>query len=202
MSVSDRIGAVVLAAGSARRFGADKRLQSLAGSTVAETTLEKYCQVFDAVRVVVQGTADPLYAKLSCREDLEIVFSPDANLGMGHSLAAGFTDLPWQYAFVALADMPLVAPATLERLKSAAMQDQERIIRPRFNDEQYGHPIGFPRTLFAEMQKCHGDTGARSVLAAHKDRSRIIACSDQGVVQDIDTPAALAEAQALERPSA
>ena len=204
-----KIGAVILAAGSARRFGADKRLQPFAESTVAQTTIEKYCVVFDAVRVVVKDETDPLYAKLTHQNDLDIVFSPDAHLGMGHSLAAGFRELTWAYAFLALADMPLVSTETLRHLKSQSMESAQKIIRPRFRhqtidqkkDQEEGHPIGFPNAYFSDLAKCQGDKGARHILAAHSDQISIIDCQDRGVIQDIDTPSALAEAQNLGRPT-
>lgn len=202
-----KIGAVVLAAGSARRFGADKRLQPFAESTVAQTTIEKYCVVFDAVRVVVKDENDPLYAKLSDQDDLDIVFSPDAHLGMGHSLAAGFRELTWVYAFLALADMPLISTETLRHLKNQSTKSAQKIIRPRFRpqngdqneDQEKGHPIGFPQSYFGDLATCQGDEGARHILAANSDQISIIDCQDRGVIQDIDTPSALAEAQNLRR---
>ena len=189
------IGAVVLAAGSARRFGADKRLQTFAESTVAQTTISKYNAVFDEVRVVVRDESDPLFTELVANKSLRIVFSPESHLGMGHSLAAGFKDLTWDYAFLALADMPLISIATLELLKHIGTEDIQRIIRPQFEQDKRGHPIGFPRRFFDELSNCQGDEGARHILASHSDHVRFVECNDRGVIQDIDTPAALAEAR-------
>ena len=194
-----RIGAVVLAAGSARRFGADKRLQPFADSTVAQTTINKYSAVFNDVRVVVRDESDPLFTALESSENLSIVFYPEAHLGMGHSLAAGFKDLTWDYAFLALADMPLISIATLEMLKKMSSEDAQRVIRPQFEQDPRGHPIGFPKPFFNELANCQGDEGARHILAAQSDRVHFISCDDQGVVQDIDTPAALIEAEHLDR---
>lgn len=198
MPAEPAIGAVILAAGAARRYGADKRLQPLATSTVAETTIEKYLRVFDSVRVVLKGPSDPLTQVLSKNAwQLEVVYSPNAHLGMGHSLAAGVKDLEWEYTFVALADMPLITAATLRELKETAKNNLDTIIRPRDttdNANAFGHPIGFPHRFFAELANCQGDEGARGLLKAHKDSILTVDCLDPGVIQDIDTPAALRQA--------
>ena len=192
---------MVLAAGSARRFGADKRLQPFADSTVAQTTINKYSAVFDDVRVVVRDESDPLFQALVSNGSLDIVFSPESHLGMGHSLAAGFEDLDWDYAFLALADMPLIAIDTLKLLKKRSLENGQGIIRLQFEQDTRGHPIGFPKTFFDELAKCRGDEGARHILAVHSDQVQFIQCADKGVIQDIDTPAALIEAENLDRPT-
>ena len=48
------IGAVILGAGFARRFGSDKRIHPFADSSVARVTLTRYLAVFAKVRVVVR----------------------------------------------------------------------------------------------------------------------------------------------------
>lgn len=190
------IGAVILAAGAARRFGADKRLQPLGKSSVGQVTLQKYADVFDAVRIVIRGENDPLIANIPPTVHVTNVVAPDAHLGMGHSLAAGFSGLSWSFAFVALADMPLIQLASLQALIEQARLHPHNILRPVLPDGTPGHPIGFPAEFFDELERCTGDQGARHVLLQHK--ARIISCKidDAGIQTDIDTPEALARAQA------
>ena len=139
---------MVLAAGSARRFGADKRLQPFADSTVTQTTINTYSAVFDDVRVVVRDESCLLFTALASSENLSIVFSPEAHLGMGHSLAAGFKDLTWDYAFLALADMPLISIAT-----TSSRDDPPPPAVIPFGDP--GYPVGHQPNLFhrAEARK-------------------------------------------------
>jgi len=191
-----RIGAVLLGAGFSRRFGADKRLQPLSSSTVAETTLSTYCSAFAHVRVVIRADDDTLAAKLR-RYDCEITISADARLGMGHSLAAGITGVDWAWAFVGLLDMPFVQRATLLTLiDAAARQPEPRILRPRLRTDgkdgiPYGHPIGWHQQYFPELRALHGDQGARQLLRTHRAEIMEIVLDDPGIVQDIDTPADL-----------
>ena len=55
-----RVGAILLGAGFARRFGRDKRTAPLGSSTVAETTLGRYAEAFDVLRLVVRTDDDAL----------------------------------------------------------------------------------------------------------------------------------------------
>lgn len=199
------IGAVILAAGAARRFGADKRLQPFGSSTVAVTTISKYCEIFGAVRLVVRAKDDPIFhliRELTQDFPLEIIIAEDADLGMGHSLSAGFQDLAWSYAFVALADMPLIQTDTLRTLKALAMEQGSKIIRPCHREGGFGHPIGFPADLFAEVERCTGDQGAKQLLRDHADNILVCQIEDEGLLADIDTPAALEAAVAASKASA
>ena len=186
-------GAVILGAGFSRRFGADKRLQPLNGQTVAECTVQRYVDAFERVRIVMRVDDQRLRQALG-RFELETIVSPDAHLGMGHSLAAGFADLTWDWAFVGLLDMPYVEVATLRKLKQAAtVSAPDQIIRPRLTstrtaEGQSGHPIGWPQMYFSEIQACHGDTGARALLKRHAAHILDVEVDDTGIVRDIDRP--------------
>ena len=191
------IGVIILGAGFSRRFGSDKRLHPLNGQTVAECTVTKYLEVFTNLRVVLRPEDDELSAKLS-RFPVELIEASDAHLGMGHSLAVGFSDLDWIWAFVALLDMPFIATTTLERLKEqAAKQTAPAIIRPRMqaNDSSpgaTGHPIGWHSSYYGELCSASGDVGAKPILLRHETDVVDIIVTDEGIVRDIDRPEDLA----------
>ena len=105
------VGAVILGAGFGRRFGSDKRLAALGDTTVAAQTVTHFSQVFAHLKVVLK-TQDTALGEL-LGQQAEILYTDQSHLGMGHSLAAGFTDLNWQWAFVGLLDMPFLKPSTL-----------------------------------------------------------------------------------------
>ena len=194
------IGCVVLGAGFGRRFGADKRTQSLGAQTVAEATLQRYCQAFASVRLVIREADD---AKLITgahhqRSNLQILRAPLAHLGMGHSLSAGFMDLEWRWGFVALLDMPYVQSTTLQGLIAHAQASRSNLIQPRLHNTQsahlerlQGHPIGIHQDLFAHVRASTGDQGARRLLQQYAAEIDYFDCEDAGVIQDIDRPADL-----------
>lgn len=125
--------------------------------------------------------------------DVEIVRAKDAHLGMGHSLAAGFRAITWDWTFVGLLDMPYVADETLAGLREFARDNLEpsiSIIRPcTSNPVRYGHPVGWARTHYEAIRKCTGDEGARGLVQAWQHEIFNLEVSDEGIHADIDTPA-------------
>jgi molybdenum cofactor cytidylyltransferase len=188
---SQIVGAVILGAGFGRRFGSDKRLHPLNGRTVAECTIEKYLDVFTHIRVVVRPH-DSALEKVLRRFSLQVVIADDAQLGMGHSLAAGFNSLDWRWAFVGLLDMPFISPCTLTNLRDKAeRQHSPAILRPTLDGadiQSSGHPVGWHYTFFDELRACRGDAGAKKLVTSHAQRVIDVPCSDIGIVRDIDRP--------------
>ncbi|MFK0314414.1 nucleotidyltransferase family protein [Pseudomonas sp. NPDC090233] len=179
--------ALVLAAGSSVRFGGDKRRATLAdGRSLLVHSVERACAVFSDVRVVVRaGERDE---DLGLPADCRIITSPEAALGMGHSLAAGaasLADSEAQAVAILLGDMPWIEPATLRRLAEVA--SASTIVLPRQSGQQ-GHPVIFGCDFWSELTQLSGDEGARSVVKAHRDRCVVLELNDAGVLRDIDTP--------------
>ena len=183
-------GVLLLAAGSSRRFGSDKRHQLLAsGLSLLETCLDHISTAslpalvvlrhddFDLVELL--ATNWPLFHFLRC---------PDSALGMGHSLAFGveqaanrrFTGL-----LIALADMPFVLPATYSALAHPLQAD--KILIPRYQGH-LGHPVGFGSDFFSELRACRGDAGGKAVWQQHRDRIEYLEIADDGILKDIDLP--------------
>ena len=178
--------ALILAAGSARRFGGDKRLFPIDGVPMLSRTLEAYRAVFDAVAVVIRPR-EPRIADIVRTAGAHIVEAPDAVRGQSRSLAAGVAALGEVPGFVVgLGDMPFVAPATLRAIVDEMSAYPEHIVRPR-HAGQPGNPVGFPAHACAALAGIEGDTGARDVIAA-SDRIRFVAVDDAGILTDVDRP--------------
>ena len=188
-------GALLLAAGVSRRFGADKRTHLLPdGTSLLQATANKYVGCFDHVVVVLRPTDAELARELTTRfgGGLRVVTAAQAHLGMGHSLAAGIGAVGnWDYAFVALGDMPFVETATLRQLEGAmASTDGAAIIAPVFEGRP-GHPVGFGHDHFEALGALTGDSGARSIIKKFAHQVVEVAVSDPGVLHDVDRPADL-----------
>lgn len=194
-------GGLILAAGSGRRFGADKRRARLAdGRLLIEATLDAWHPAVPGCRVVLRDANVPderaLAEHLSERHPgLQITFASGWQRGMGASLAAGIADCAgWDWVLVGLGDMPDVRPETLtllaERLRErVAAGETDCIVRPR-HDGCDGHPVGFGAAHFHVLATLDGDRGARDLVAGHGEVLRV-ACDDPGVLRDVDTPAEL-----------
>lgn len=186
-------GVVLLAAGQGRRFGADKRFARLGAQSVAETTLSRYLHVFERIAIVVRPE-DHALRELLVGPKVEFVEAPDAGLGMGHSLSAAFVNMSWEYAFVALMDMPYVEEATLRQLiASARAHAWRKIIRPQLCNGPGGHPIGWPSHYFGPISRSRGDQGARELLKSEAANTVWVNVEDNGIIKDIDRPGDLTE---------
>ena len=180
--------ALILAAGSARRFGSDKRLYPVDGVAMLARTLRVYRTVFDDVAVVIRP-GEPEIADLVRSAACAPVEASDADLGQSRSLAAGVAARADARGLViGLGDMPYVASATLRTLIREMAHRPEYIVRPRHAGRP-GNPVGFPAHTFPALRNVAGDTGARRVIASI-DKVRYVDVEDAGVLTDIDRPPA------------
>lgn len=186
-----QVFALLLAAGRSRRFDGDKRLATLpCGRTLLRASIENALHVFNEVWVVLREEDDT--ELLDVPLEVNVVRSPQADLGMGHSLASGISALMPSSAdavAVLLADMPWIQPATLQSL--ASMANPRRIALPG-HDGQRGHPVIIGRDFWPLLLNLEGDQGAKSIIKSHPERCDVLVCEDPGILRDADTRAALA----------
>jgi molybdenum cofactor cytidylyltransferase len=186
------VGAIVLAAGFSRRFGSIKlnaRLPS--GHSLLEKSLlnlqeSSVCDIIVAGRqeLAERATYECLqHLRIPCR----LVMAQNAELGMGHSLADAARVIPdhWSAALICLADMPYVAPGTLQSLMKRSRPGL--IIVPAYKNRQ-GHPVCFGADFFPDIARSQGDSGARHVIAKYAALTEILEVNDPGIVKDIDHP--------------
>ena len=181
---------ILLAAGFSRRFGSNKLLQLMAdGAPLAVIAARRLHAVLPEILAVV-NPHDAVLARLLEQNDIPITVCPHAQEGMGASLAWAVSRTPQASAWIiALADMPLIQPATIARI-AGALCDPTAIAVPVFQGQR-GHPVGFGRAYFEELAQLNGDHGAQSLLRHHAERVQRLVCNDPGIVMDIDTPADL-----------
>ncbi|MGH7680294.1 MAG: nucleotidyltransferase family protein [Gemmatimonadaceae bacterium] len=185
------IAAVLLAAGSARRFGAPKLLQDLAGKPVVRWSAEALAGApVDEVVVVVPPDYGALRAALDGL-DVRFVVNPDPAAGMGASLACGVAALGSRVeaALVALADEPSRDRSVLAEVVDRYRTGDASIVVPLFRGTR-GHPVLFDRSVFAELLALTGDRGARDITDRDPGRVAIVELAEDEPV-DVDTPADL-----------
>lgn len=182
--MKSKIGALVLAAGFSRRFGADKlRTPMRDGRPLIQHTLANISRACGEILIVARPESG-----LDLEQWPATLFE-DADQGMGASLAWGISRLPaWDGCLVCLADMPFVRPRTYRSL--AAQLTAENIVIPCFENRR-GNPAGFGRRFFAELAELNDERGGRKVIRRHAVAAREIPVDDAAVLMDIDTPADL-----------
>jgi molybdenum cofactor cytidylyltransferase len=190
--------AILLAAGSARRFGSQKLLARVAdGRHVVEVAAKTLAAAAGKVIAVTGG--DQLLIRVLEDCGCQVVVNAEAEEGMGTSIAAGVRASRDAAAWlIALGDMPFIRAGTIARVL-AALDDDHGIVIPTFNGRR-GHPVAFDGGFGGELTALRGDRGARGLVAAHAHRLRLLPGDDAGVLADIDRADDLARAIARHRP--
>ncbi len=181
------IQGILLAAGSASRFGSDKLMHRLPGGTpVALASARTLLAALPGSLAVVRSARSPL-AGLLRNAGLTIVECADATEGMGRSLAAGVhASREADGWVVALADMPFVRVATIRRI--AERLTGSDVLAAPYRDGVRGNPVGIGARFRERLEALRGDAGARALLREHESNIARIVVDDPGVLRDIDTP--------------
>ncbi|HRK24419.1 MAG TPA: molybdopterin-binding/glycosyltransferase family 2 protein [Beijerinckiaceae bacterium] len=187
------LGVIVLAAGrSTRMEGANKLLLPVDGVAMVRRSVEVALAAgVGPVSVVTGHEADRVMAALA---GLPVRFVANADFvqGMATSLRAGLAAQPEDVAgvLVMLADMPLVAPAVLQRLAGVFGEHPgvEAVV-PTLVGER-GNPVLIGRALFGRIAGLTGDQGARKLIEAAGADVIEVPVEDAGIARDFDTPEA------------
>ena len=176
--------AILLAAGSSRRFGrANKLLVGTRGSRLIDRSLAIVRAAPAARILVVTGRDRAAVTRAARGPRTTIVHAADHAEGMGASLRAALARVRRgeRQAWLFLADMPQVPPTLAARL-ARAIRPGDAGVRPVWRGRP-GHPVLLRLPLATRPAGDRG--GARGV------RLRTVA-GPRGCVQDIDTRAMMA----------
>jgi len=187
-----KIGAVILAAGQASRFGRNKLLEPVAGKTVLRHVAEAALgSTADPVIVVTGHEAEKIRLSLA---GLRLTFceNPDFAMGLSTSLKCGVNALPPESdgALILLGDMPGVDSSLIDRV-IAAFDPAGRAIVTATRNGRRGNPVLWARRFFDEIAGLTGDEGARGLLARHPQSVFAVEAPSDAPLADIDTEEAL-----------
>jgi molybdenum cofactor cytidylyltransferase len=164
------ISGIVLAAGSATRFGGPKQPVPYRGKPLAQHAVDALASAgLDEVVVVTGHEADLVERALRLPPQGRFVRNPDHRSGQASSLAVGLGALPEssEAVVVLLADQPGVTDAEVRALVDAFARTRSRIVRIVYTDGL--GPALLSREVFAQAEHLHGDAGARELIASHPD---------------------------------
>ncbi len=178
--------ALVLAAGSARRFGSDKLSAPLLGAPLVHHAIRAACAA-PVSRVIVVAHPRLELGAWSGEPPVEVVRL--ASGGLAESLRAGVAAADQATGvFVFLGDMPLVphnaAPALGARIGESYAAMPVHAGEP-------GHPVLLSRLALADVATLEGDAGAGKLLRA-RDDVVLVDWPDASIHADVDRPDDLA----------
>jgi molybdenum cofactor cytidylyltransferase len=192
--VQPKVEVLLLAAGGSRRMrGRDKLLEIVDGEPLLRRTASAALQArVECVHVLMQPENANRDAALDGL-NVNRIASPEWHEGMAASIRAGMAGLSQDCdaVIIALADMPEVSAAHLDRLMAAYDPAEAReICRAVAADGTPGLPVLFGRRFFETLAGLQGDRGARDVVKDAAEFLVDVPTEGQGAVIDLDTPEA------------
>jgi len=186
---TDKVAALLLAAGGSSRMGCAKQLLVYEGKTLlrraAETLLATACSPV----IVILGAEFEQTRKQIEGLLVDTVHNENWQTGMGSSIKAGVTHLlqvePDASALiVTLCDQPNVTSSHIDRLIKKFRETGPGIVAAEYAGTT-GVPALFGRQHFEELLNIEGDRGARKLIHSASDLSKV---QMPEAAFDIDSP--------------
>ncbi len=190
MTPTNRVFAVLLAAGESRRFGATKQLATVSGEALVHRAARRAAEACGDLSALVAGheAADVIAAAGSHCRFLLVNERYREGLGTTVSLAARALAPVADALLIVLADQPLVPAAHLRALIDTWSGDDDEIVASGFGSSN-GPPLLLPRNTFEDLKALSGDQGARDLL--DDSRFRLTVVQFEAAAVDVDTRADL-----------
>ena len=189
-----RIAGIVLGAGTSRRMGRNKLVETVRGKPLVRHAVDAaLASRLDPVLVVTGHEAERLGTALA-GAPVVMVHNDKYQDGLSTSLRAGIAAVPddCEGAMILLGDMPDISPALIDQLIGAFDPSGGRAICVATARNHRGHPVLWARPLFSEIAALEGDKGARELLETHAGQIVEIESGNDAPLTDIDTQETLA----------
>ena len=183
MSGDRSVGAVILAAGSSRRYGSPKQLVVVDGMTLLEHAIEAAA----VANLVPVAAVVPVWLSRPARYDDRLRWIRNAfpERGLSVSLRLGLDALAGEVeaAVILLGDQPRLPPKTISALLAAR---RDRPIVASQSGGILAPPVLIEASHFHLASGLSGDIGLRQMLLDHPELVRAVQVG--GHPPDIDTP--------------
>ena len=192
----ERVAAVILAAGEARRYGGPKLLAPLDGRPLLQHVLDAANgSTLADVILIVGHAADEVLAAVRLGRARAVVNGAYAS-GQSSSLQAGLRAASEADAvIVLLGDQPRVTSALLDTLVERQRISGAAAVVSSWKARR-SPPTLLHRDLWSALEALSGDVGAREVLAGRDDVAVLEADERLGSPADVDRPEDLASLSA------
>ena len=183
------IGCLLMAAGSAKRFGENKLSAELCGKTLIERAMESIPrEQFSRVLVVTQY---PQIVQLAARFGYESLRNEHPEAGQSETIRLGTAALQKDCDAICymVADQPLLRRESVAQEAAFYRAHPDRIVGLGHNGVR-GNPCIFPARFYPELLALTGDTGGSRVIRAHED-ALLLYEVDAAQLSDVDTRASL-----------
>lgn len=181
---------LILAAGQSTRMrGRDKLLEDMGGETLLHRQV-RLALATGAPTYVALPSKDSLRHRVVSDLPVTALNIDNAEEGLSATLREAIPKLATAGAFmVFLADLVTLEVSDLRAVLKARQTHPNHLIwRGATEDGRAGHPVLFDDRLRDEFAGITGDTGAKSIIAAHEDQTYLVKLPGQRARFDLDTP--------------
>lgn len=181
--------AIILAAGSSTRMGAQKMLLPYGESTILETVIQNtLTSSVDSVMVVLGANHTEILEVINPLP-VETCINTNHLSGMLSSVVCGFNALPddTSTALVFLGDQPGIPPEVTDAVISAYNESLHGIVIPVTNHRR-GHPLLVDFKYKRDIGRLDLEQGLRALMHHFPEDVLEVEVDDAGILTDIDTP--------------
>ncbi len=166
-------GAVILAAGSATRFGSAKQLLRFQQKTLIQHVIDAAFSAGAAPVVVVTGAHADAVSAVIDRGQVSLVYNDQWQEGKASGIAAGVRHLlalneAVEKIILAVCDQPFVTAELFRQLDQRQASGQKRIVASAYAGT-LGTPVLFTRHYCDALQSLQGEEGAKKLLGLYRD---------------------------------
>lgn len=193
---TNRVAAVLLAAGASKRFGGAKMLADVEGEPLVRRVARAFVEAgFAEVAVVLAPGAEDVAAALGGLGVLAVP-NPRPEDGMLSSAQAGLSSLASGCGRVAIspADLPGLTAPVLRRLLAGLPPAAPDAVAVPSADGRRGHPLVLPADLVPRILSWGPERRLSDILREPGVAVHEVPGFGPGVLRDVDVPADLAEA--------
>jgi len=185
----NKIGIVILAAGSSSRLGRPKQLLQYKETTLLNNTILEASKVQNSFVVVVTGANSESVLKELNSAEITTCFNLDWETGMSSSIVKGLKEIlllnpDCEQCIFAVCDQPFVTTSIFENLINEHDKTGKAIVASAYS-KTLGTPVLFHKKYFPELLELKGQEGAKKIIKKYaEDTASII--FEKGNI-DIDT---------------
>lgn len=192
-----KVAAIVLGAGRSSRMGEQNKLLATVGGTpMLQRVVDAALKAELVSTTVVTGCQAAEVRDLLRGREVRFVHNADYQQGLAGSLKLGLASLGADIdgVIILLADMPFISSEHINELLAEFNPATERDIVAPIREGRLGNPIVWSARYIPTMMQLSGDRGARPLLDEFAANVWEVPMGDDAIFIDVDTPAALAEA--------
>jgi len=184
------ISATILAAGSSERMeSVNKLLLPYKGEALIKIVSKTLIDSLLDPIFIVTGYEHDKVVKLLPKSLDNIIYNKDWRKGMGKSINKAISSLPANIDgnMIVLGDMPLIKVETINKLRSAFLNNNgEKIIYAEYFGKQ-ANPVIFPKKYFKEMRLLKGEYGCKDIISQNRKNTIGVSVDSSEVIFDCDT---------------